>query len=82
MYRTLAPKEAERQGYVSLTKPYHIAAIDPEVRQREQRFWVNVCNDFRNCNVVVVEFSQGPEIWRHESELNIDPHTGIKLKYG
>ena len=80
--RTLSPTEATRQGYVSLTKPYHIAAMDTSVRDREQRFWRNLCKDFTNCNVVCVEFASGPELWRHETEINIDPHTGLKLKYG
>lgn len=74
--------DAMEQGYVSMTKPYHINAKDPELAARERTWFERVLHDMRGAKIVIVEFTSGLEIWRHKSELNIDPTTGKTVGTG
>ena len=65
---------ATQKGYVSITKPYRI------LEEHELKWFRNAIRDGRKAKICIVEFPHGIEIWRHESELDIDPCTGLKLK--
>ena len=79
LFELLSPADAKAKGYRSLTRPYRLAARDVNTRNLEHLYWNRVCEDLRLCNCVVVEYPTGIEIWRHESELDIDPATGMKI---
>lgn len=61
--------------------PYAIQATDPTIRLQERDWWHRVCEDLRCCDCVVVEYLTGVELWRHKDELDIDPATGLKVKF-
>jgi hypothetical protein len=44
----------------------------------EREWWDRLCNDLKSCDCVIVEFTNGLELWRHDDELDIDPMTGLK----
>lgn len=71
--------EARDSGYRSLTRPYRTQHQDDATRNRERDWWHNVCSDLRCCDCVIVLHEAGPEIWRHENQLDIDPKTGFKI---
>jgi len=70
--------DARSAGYRSLTRPYYLNHRDASIRMLERNWWDNLCHDLRLCNCVVVEYTNGVELWRHEDELDIDPMTGLK----
>ena len=70
--------DARRAGYRSLTKPYHLNHKDESIRYQEREWWDNLCRDLQRCRCVIVEYSSGVELWRHEDELDVDPMTGLK----
>lgn len=78
-FQKMIPSEAIAYGYEALTIPYNIYSKCKETRDREIGFWEKQCAQVRGCNCVVVEFSCGVEMWRHTSEMNIDPRTGKKI---
>ena len=70
---------ARKEGYRSLTRPYHINHKDQSIRLQERDWWHRVCRDLRACDCCIVEYATGVEIWRHEDQLDIDPQTGLKV---
>ena len=77
MPATLTPETAEKSGYVSMTTSYHVNSKIPEVRDQHRWMLSRVLMDMRGCDVVLVDTSQGPEVWRHVSEINLD-ENGIR----
>jgi hypothetical protein len=69
----MTKRDAEAAGYVALTTPYCQGD-----KSREKAWFRSVLDDMRGCNCVLVEFAPGIEVWRHESEINID-YMGRKL---
>jgi hypothetical protein len=69
---TVSKKEAIAGGYVSLTTPYN-----QNPASQELQWYENVKRDMKGCNCVIVPFANGNEIWRHNTELNLD-HNGIR----
>lgn len=63
----MSRREAESAGYVALTTPYCQSNKSPE-----RAWFFSVLNDMLGCNCVLVEFTSGIEVWRHETEINID----------
>ena len=63
----MTKREAEAAGYLALTTPYCQSDKSPE-----RAWFLSVLDDMRGCNFVLVEFTSGIEVWRHESETNID----------
>jgi hypothetical protein len=58
--QTLTRAEAIAKGYRPLTQPYH----------KGQMEWLErALTDLRTCNIVLVETTEGPEIWRAATEL-------------
>jgi len=74
----MSQSDAIEHGYESLTIPYNVDSKCKETQVREILLWVKQCEQVRGCNCVAVEFSNGYEMWRHTSEMNIDPQTGEK----
>jgi hypothetical protein len=70
--------DARKEGYRSLTRPYLINCKDESIRMLEREWWDRLCNDLKSCDCVIVEFTNGLELWRHDDELDIDPMTGLK----
>lgn len=70
--------DAKSAGYRSLTRPYYLNHRDESIRSVERGWWDSLCQDLKTCNCVIVEFSSGVELWRHEEELDVDPMTGVK----
>lgn len=70
---TMDAATATKNGYVSITRPYRIQ------EEHELKWFRNAIRDGRKAKICIVEFPYGPEIWRHKSELDIDPKTGLKL---
>jgi hypothetical protein len=77
MPATLTPETAEKSGYVSMTTSYQVNSKIPEVRDQHRWMLSRVLMDMRGCNVVLVDTSQGPEVWRHVSEINLD-ENGVR----
>ena len=63
----MTKRDAEAAGYLALTTPYCQSDKSPE-----RAWFLSVLDDMRGCNCVLVEFTSGIEVWRHESEVNID----------
>lgn len=70
--------EARKAGFRSLTRPYYLHHKDESIGHIERTWWDNLCRDLKDCKCVIVEFSNGVELWRHEDELDVDPMTGLK----
>lgn len=77
-YRVLQPEDATKLGYESLTVVYKIDHQQEAIRKSERLLWDLQCETVRGCDCVAVIFSDGLEMWRHTSELNIDYETGLK----
>ena len=75
----LHPRDAIDKGYVSLTLPYSIETPEKSIRDEEIQFFRNVLDDMAGCDCVLVEFTNGVEVWRHKRELNVCPTTGVRL---
>jgi len=75
----LHPRDAIDKGYVSLTLPYSIETPEKSIRDEEIKFFRNTLKDMEGCDCVLVEFTNGVEVWRHKRELNVCPKTGVKL---
>lgn len=69
MLHTLSIKEAEKRGYRPLAGPYDLGQENRLIREREHRWWANICQDLCTVDAVAVEVKGGMEVWRHESEL-------------
>jgi hypothetical protein len=69
---------AMMMGYESLTIPYQTDSNSPLIRRHENHLWELQCYQMRGCKCVAVLVENGLEMWRHTSELNIDPETGLK----
>lgn len=74
----LTESQALMAGYRALTTPYRLASTCAETREREHVWLCHAMADMRGCDAVIVEYKIGPEIWRHESELDTDPLTGTR----
>lgn len=77
MPATLTIETAEKSGYVSMTTAYQINSKFPDVRENHRWMLSRVLMDMRGCDVVLVDTAQGPEVWRHVSELNLD-ENGVR----
>jgi len=77
-YQVLTPEDASAHGYQSLTVAYKIESNNIEERTRERWMWQNQCATMIGTNSVVVQVPKGVEMWRHSSEMDIDPHSGLK----
>lgn len=62
--KTLTAEKAEKAGYSPCAGPYRRTHI-------EQSWLSNVMKDMRGAKVVIVDTALGPEVWRHESELDL-----------
>lgn len=62
-FQVLTPKDAELNGYLSLTTPYR------ETHEHEMRWMRNVLRDMRGCDAVIIDTGIGYEVARHKSEL-------------
>lgn len=72
--RILTASEARKKGYKSITKPYSI-------QDKQEREWFhNAVRDGQKADMVIVEFPHGVELWKHKSQLDIDPVTGMRIK--
>lgn len=62
---TLSKKEAEENGYVSITTPYSYSNLT------HMRWLRTVISDMQGCDAVLVEFAspRSVEVWRHKHEL-------------
>jgi hypothetical protein len=76
---TMTTGEARKAGYIPLTKPYMIDSKFDDIRRRDTQFFKNAIKTMQGANYVVVLMGQGPEIWRHNSELDVIPDIGIKM---
>ena len=77
MFPKLTSTQARQGGFVPLAGPYVIG--DPSETMLIEGLWLqNVRNDLMGCHCCQVETSDGIEIWRHSSEMDIDPTTGVK----
>lgn len=65
--------DAQAAGYVAITTPYCQSHLSPE-----SEWFKRVLADMKGCNCVIVSFASGLEVWRHDSEINLD-HLGRKL---
>lgn len=77
--RVLSPIDARDAGYESLTTPYNVFSKCAVTRKRERALFEKMCDQMNGCNAIVAEVYQGYEVWRHHSEMNIDPKTGCKI---
>lgn len=76
---TMKMKEARDAGYVPLTLPYMIDSKFDDIRQRDTQFFKRAIKTMEGANYVVVPMSQGPEIWRHNTELDVIPELGVRV---
>lgn len=77
-YPVYEPETAAKLGYESLTIAYQTDHKNPYIRKHENELWELQCYTMIGCNAVAVVVENGFEMWRHTSELNIDPKTGMK----
>ena len=77
-YQVLTPEDATNNGYQSLTVAYKIKSNNNEERTRERWMWQNQCETMTGTNSVIVQVPKGVEMWRHSSEMDIDPDSGLK----
>jgi len=77
-YQVLTPEDATNNGYQSLTVAYKIESPNIELRNRERLLWQRQCETMQGTKSVVVQVENGVEMWRHNSEMDIDPDTGMK----
>ena len=77
-YQVLTPEDARNNGYQSLTVAYKIESMNLELRGRERWIWQKQCETMRGTNSVIVQVPNGVEMWRHSSEMDIDPDSGLK----
>ena len=63
--KILTPVDAHKSGYLSLTTPY-----DQE-KPREVEWMKSVIRDLAGCDAVLVEVTDGFEVARHKSEMNL-----------
>jgi hypothetical protein len=77
-YSVYDKETATKMGYESLTVAYQTDSTNPLIRRQENFFWELQCYQMTGCDAVAVLVDNGLEMWRHTSELNIDPETGLK----
>lgn len=71
----MTKNEAVELGYAALTTPYN-----QKPDSIEAPWFESTMKDLAGCDCVLVEFSSGIEIWRHQRELNVDPN-GIRVHF-
>jgi hypothetical protein len=76
---TKSYNSARVSGYLPLTTPYFIGADDDSIRQRDLEFFRRAIKTMQGTNFIVVLRPAGPEIWRHNSELDVIAELGVKL---
>jgi len=77
-YAVYEPDVATKMGYESLTVAYHTDSNNNVIRRQENYIWQLQCYTMQGCDCVAVIVPDGLEMWRHTTELNIDPETGLK----
>ena len=74
-------QRAKERGYVSLTIPYKIFSPRKDSRELDSYYLDHIIADMEqpnnSANYCLVEVHNGVEVWRHRSELDIDPDTGV-----
>ena len=62
-FEVLTPKEADINGYLSLTTPYR------QSNDQEMAWMKTVLRDMSGCNAILIDTGKGYEVARHRSEL-------------
>ena len=69
-FPVMSEEEAKLNGYKALTNVYKIASPHKETRESEGKMFWRIMQDMSWANCVLVEYSNGVEVWRHKSELD------------
>ena len=81
-FRTVTASDAKNQGYIALAGPYADNRLNIAESYKELVWLRKVCDDLKGKDCVFVKDShEGTTVHRHNSELDIDPHTGVKLRH-
>ena len=81
-FRTITQKQAQIEGYIALAGPYADRSLNAPQRSKELTWLDKTCNDLAGCDCVfVIDNLNGVHIFRHNSELDIDPETGTKMRH-
>jgi hypothetical protein len=69
-FPVMSEQEAKLNGYKALTTGYKIASPHKATREADSKMFWRIMKDMNWANCVLVEYSNGVEVWRHKSELD------------